>query len=567
MDIDVFRRRLEWLIAFRVAVVTFAFGGLLALDIQKLSSLSEPGNAVILGLIVGTYMLTIVYSVALRAGWNLDRLATIQVFIDFAIITVVVLLTGASQSVFSVLLFIAIIITAFIRGQTAAFGAAAYCSLLFGVIFLAEHQLIAPPLLDELTASKSVSESLFTVGINSGGAFLIAFLSGYLTEQLGGLESRLHREQLNVRQLERLNKDILASLNSGLITVDRQRRLIFYNTAAERIVGAPLYSNLGEPLEESFPTLSEILNEVESRGELKKGDQTPSRIERSFENESGDNLHIGVSVSVLSSARYTPSIRETEYDNGRILVLQDLTELSELREQKKRSERLAAIGRLAGSMAHEIRNPLASMKGSLELLESEMDTGQKSQEAELMDVVQRDVERLNNLVNEFLEYGRLRRLERDKINIRELLKSVLKLFENRDHGADVIFAVTEPLISDDYSVWIDREAIEQVIWNLLNNAVDAMEDQECGRERLLVELNESGSNRILIGIEDSGPGVPEDKREEVFDPFFTTKDSGTGLGLATSHRIIAEHDGELRLKEGRKLKGARFEISLPKTRE
>jgi signal transduction histidine kinase len=91
-----------------------------------------------------------------------------------------------------------------------------------------------------------------------------------------------------------------------------------------------------------------------------------------------------------------------------------------------------------------------------------------------------------------------------------------------------------------------------------------MEEQDSGRKRLLVELNESGSNRVLIGIEDSGPGVPDAKREEIFDPFFTTKDDGSGLGLATSHRIVTEHNGELKLEDGRKLSGARFEISLPK---
>lgn len=234
-----------------------------------------------------------------------------------------------------------------------------------------------------------------------------------------------------------------------------------------------------------------------------------------------------------------------------LITFQDLSHLKEMEAQLKRADRLAAAGQLAAGMAHEIRNPLASISGSVQLLME--DDKLEQQDRRLMGIVVREAERLNALLTDFLVFARPSPLCFESVDLAELLDELVVMV-----AADERFKDIE--LQKDYDSalewYCDRGQLRQALWNLLVNGAEAMEHGG----RLICGLD---SEAAAVFIEDTGPGIPDAIREKVFDPFFTTKDSGTGLGLATVHAIVEAHQGRLDLikAEGG---GERFVISMPR---
>jgi two-component system sensor histidine kinase PilS (NtrC family) len=211
-----------------------------------------------------------------------------------------------------------------------------------------------------------------------------------------------------------------------------------------------------------------------------------------------------------------------------------------------------------------------------------------NQEAEgLMDIILREVDRLDDLITDFLEYSRPSAISREQTDLRELVVDVLELFRNREQDITVEVVTdgeqvtpgeikspqtdssgtsTTPPTNSPWHAHVDQEAIRQVLWNLLNNARDAMNDDRTASPTIRISLSHE-ADKIQVAVEDNGPGVDDDHRDEIFQPFFTTREEGSGLGLATSHRLVTEHDGHLSVESSTHLSGARFVIDLPKSIE
>jgi two-component system sensor histidine kinase PilS (NtrC family) len=542
------RERLEGLMAFRVVIVTLLLGSAIAFDAQALSSLSDPKNLILLSLIVGTYLLTIGYAVLLRSEDNLVSLARAQVLNDMVVSVVLVFVTSGVDSLFTFLFFLNIISAAIVVGRGAALIMAGLTSMCLTTLALDATEVIELARFSTASSSRSLGNLAYIVGVNSVAAFLIALLSGYLSERLGRVAGELERQQFNVEELRALNRNILTSLSSGLITVDEARQIIFFNRAAEHITGLSSDEVYGESLAELFPKLSEALSRDMD------GTRTPSetRLEVEYERPDGKTAYLGFSVSVLRDSLGN--------DAGRIVIFQDLSEVKRLEEEKKRSERLAAVGELAAAIAHEIRNPLASISGSVEMLEAVGDL--EGEDRALMRIVVREVDRLDSLITSFLDYSRPKSLSREPTDIRRLIQDVTELFEKRSdvNGLELVLRLGEeeqPFIAD-----VDREAFRQVLWNLLNNAREAIAEVRGESHSTIVLQLAQTNGSLVLSVEDSGPGIDEDVKERIFEPFFTTKEGGTGLGLATIYRIVEEHDGTLRITAPKELDGARFEIVL-----
>jgi two-component system sensor histidine kinase PilS (NtrC family) len=287
------------------------------------------------------------------------------------------------------------------------------------------------------------------------------------------------------------------------------------NLVAAEILREPASALVGRPLAEVLPSLPDGDRRAPLRADLalRKG---------------GHEIYIGATVSALRDVH--------DEVIGKVINFQDLTELRRLELQSRRAERLATVGQLAAGVAHEIRNPLASISGSIELLRQ---TPQQSDDDRtLMAIVQREIQRLNVLIGDLLDYANPRPMQAVDFDLGSLVEETLRVARAEPAFEDVELAadVEQPL-----TVHADPAKLRQVVWNLVRNARDAA---KLGGKHVRVEARRENGD-ATIAIRDDGPGIAKELVARIFDPFVTTKDKGTGLGLATCHAVIAEHNGRI----------------------
>jgi two-component system, NtrC family, sensor histidine kinase PilS len=542
--------RVQGLMLARVLIVTALLGSALFLDVDALSDLSNPGTATELGIIVGTYALTIAYALAVRAGVTSRRFVPAQLALDVLLCALLVLATGGlRQSVFIFTIYLPIIGAALVAGRAAALWCATAVAAI--LVYLSGIDLLlwsAPSPFARPNIHAPTTGLLFEASLKISFAYLLAWVSGQLAAQLGAAEQEIARQQLSLRDLRTLNEDILSSLQSGLVTLDASGRIIFFNRAAELITGLRAADTFGLPVEAVFAESDTLLRARDPAERM-----IERRLEQPYRRADGQEIYLGFSISPLRHAGAG--------ERGQIVIFQDLTEIKALEAQAKRAERLATLGQLAAAMAHEIRNPLAAISGSVEMLE--MLATLTDDERALMQIILREVGRLNELITQFLDYSKPRSLRLEQVDVEVLIEDVLTLCRHRAPG------VTLELVRQDEAraeVRADREALQQVIWNLLNNAVEAMSPLEGQGEPAGAVRVELGWEEALlrIAVEDDGEGIPEALREQLFEPFFTTKAKGTGLGLAIIARLIEDHGGVITLEPPQSLRGARFVVRLPR---
>ncbi|AWV90573.1 two-component system sensor histidine kinase NtrB [Bradymonas sediminis] len=537
------RERLGVLLAFRVAIVTILLGGAVVTNASALSSLADPENLTFLSLIVGTYLLTIVYAVGLRFVRNLKVLAVLQIAGDMLLTAILVIATGGLDSLFVFLFYITIINAAGVAGRRTALLAATATAVVFIYLALGATQILVFPDIEVMRTQRTTGALLYEISLHISAAYLVAILAGYLANRLGEVTGELERQHSNVVELRALNANILESLNSGLLTINTDDRIIFFNRAAEDITGHTASEAYGNPLAKVFPELADRLGE----------NPDMPRLESNYTRPGGDEICLGFSVSPLLNSQHQNA--------GRIVIFQDLSEVKKLELENKRAERLAAIGQLAASIAHEIRNPLASISGSVEMLESMADLDED--DAMLMRIIVREVDRLNHLITDFLDFSRPRPLNIVDTDLIKMTGEVIGLFQNKKSDAHLQVDLEFPDDLDAAPAPVDREALRQILWNLLNNAREAMPDADgAGRIRVSIARTDA-QTQWRISVEDNGPGIPAPQLERIFEPFFTTKETGTGLGLATIHRLIKQHDGRIHAAQSDDLGGARFDIEFP----
>lgn len=354
--------------------------------------------------------------------------------------------------------------------------------------------------------------------------YLTAFMSGYLAERLRSQDEQLADASRALRRARLETDDILRNLNSGLLTVDSAGYIVYFNHAAERILGYAEEQVRGMRFDETFaermPALSGCLSQA-----LNSGITLPRR-ELTILKPDGETIPLGLSTSVLTE--------EAGELRGVIAIFSDLTEAKELEEKVRANDRLAAIGELSASIAHEIRNPLAAISGSVEVLQNELRLTDEN--GRLMELILKESARLNVILNDFLSYARIGRPAYNKVEVlhvvsevRELLKlnervpTNVKLLVETDTDAAVLYAVG------------DEGLLKQLLMNLAMNAVEAF-DGEPGQVVFRV-IGGSQREAITLQVVDNGPGIPQSVMSRLYEPFFSTKKHGTGLGLAIVHRI------------------------------
>jgi two-component system sensor histidine kinase PilS (NtrC family) len=505
------RTRLTYVMLFRVGLVTLLLASALVAEVGAgADEQTSPIVSTLFWLIVATYGLTIIFALALPRVAHVGRLAAVQVGSDLALTTILVHLTGGAESAFAFMYILVIVGAAFVLGRGALVAAGAAVLLYVGVGIEATG-----------VPMRTLIRSL---AVNAVAFAATAALATRLATELRRAGEHIASQGLKLRDLAALHEDVIRGLTSGLVTVGRDGRVLTFNAAAAEIVGRPATEAIGRPLDEIMPGLAALQASV-GDGALRRGEVTQV-IAGGHERRT-----LGVSLS--------PLVDSNGRTVGRIVNFQDLTELRRMEVAMQRAERLAAVGRLAAGIAHEIRNPLAAISGSIELLRQTADAEaapprMPGENRELMSIVIREVDRLNGLITELLEFARPRALETERLDVAATMAEMLKVFENDKRLGDArVELVTDgaPLVE------ADAAQLRQVVWNLLRNAAEAAPGQP-----IRVEVRAEGE-LVALTICDRGPGIAAEHRARIFEPFFSTKDGGTGLGLATVHRIVDEHKG------------------------
>ncbi|MGV3620463.1 MAG: ATP-binding protein, partial [Archangium sp.] len=491
--------RLLWLTFFRTVVTTLIMGGL---ALQLVGDRSRPdlslGDVASFGLIGASYVFTLINGVLLRAGRVGRSAAWVQIPFDVLLAGAVVFVTGGARSPFAFLFLVSIIGAAVLLGTRGAvaglLGAAVGYSLVVG------WQLSSAPYLDR----RLVSE----VGVQLLAQLLIAVLAGYVGEQLSRTGGSLSARERDLRALTVLQNEIVRAMPSGLVTSDAYGLVSFANPAAEAIFGVPTPSMLGSSLDAIIPG---AINAPRGR-----------RIERRVTTPRGE-LILGLSVTPLAGGE------------GLLVVFQDLTELRRVETELERIDHLATLGRLSAQLAHEIRNPLAAMRGSAQMLVSDAAGGATSER--LAKLIVRESDRLAELVEGYLKLARPPPPRLAPTRLDEVVRETLELLRS-----DPSFAAVQ------VEEWVapvtaacDASQLKQVLINLLRNGAHAVQPSR-GRLRVAVD---SKDGVPVVEVWDSAGAIAGEDLPRIFEPFFSRSKGGSGLGLSTVQTIVQAHGGRI----------------------
>lgn len=532
-------RKLVWLTLTRLVLVscllTLASTFIYRAQVEELGIVEQ---SLFIAILV-SYAASLAYLFVLRKSKQVSpRFAFVQALGDVAFANVVVYLTGGTESIFVFLLPLCVVSAANVLTRRSALIASAVACLLFVFFTIGQQQQWLPaPIL--AATSANTSRLLGLLLIDLGAICLTGLLAGYLAEQL-----RKAREALVVREeayqaLEQLHEDIVRSVPSGILTIDGQGRVSSLNPAAERILGQGAPGLLGRPVGEVLPFWHDDLAGWASRA---SGD-----FEAELSVPSGERRWLGVSAAPLIAPNRVA-------DAGLVISLSDLTDRHAMAEAVQRSEKLAALGQLSAGLAHELRNPLASMSGSVQLLSESAQLD--AEDRRLMDIVLREADRLDALITDFLRFARPRPLQPGHFDLARAIHTSLALLRNRP--TDKAFTIVESL-PESLPFFGDADQLGQVIWNLLVNAAQALR-QEGGDIRVTAQRLSDGAVEIVVS--DTGVGIAERHLSSLFDPFFTTKQGGTGLGLSIAHGIVQAHEGRIEVTS-REGAGTTFRVVLP----
>ena len=337
-----------------------------------------------------------------------------------------------------------------------------------------------------------------------------------------------------------IKDEVVNSLPVGLIATDKDGRIAFYNSAAERITGLDLAQARGKEPDTFLPS--------HLCGLTKNLDLGEPISEREMECEFTENKVVPVSISA------SRIINEEDQFVGQVLIIRDLGEVRHLQDEIRLKEKLAAIGGLAAGVAHEIRNPLSSIKGIASYYKSKFADG--SEDKEMAGVMIAEVDRLNRVISELLEFAGPAKLNRKPSDMNELLKHSARLVEQEAAAQKIGMQLN--LTSDSVIADVDPDRLTQCFLNLFLNGLQAMESGGL----LSVSTSTGATGTVVIDIRDNGPGISAEDISKIFDPYFTTKANGTGLGLAIVLKIIEAHDGQIRVRSNTG-QGTVFSITLP----
>jgi len=539
--------RLQLFMGTRLGVATLLLGGtlLIALEDQRGFDSFTPQFLVIL--IATIYGGSLVSSVWLLGSAHRDRVALAQVATDLLVTTGLVYVTGGPGSGFTFLYGVAVLMAAMVVGPISARFTGAAAIALYSSVSISLAAGWLPPPVDQSSDAYllPLTELAYAGLLNLLGLLLVTLLAGNLSARLLTAGGALRLAEASAATLARLNDDIVRSLSSGLLSTDLEGRIRTINPTGLEMLGVTADALIGRVVSEWLEIDMKLL--VGSQNETSVG---VARAEGSARRSDGTRAPIGYSISRLTNIDGTAI--------GALVLFQDLSEIARLRDVAARQERLAVLGRLSAGLAHEIRNPLGSISGSVQLVRESPDLDEE--ERKLLGIILDEVERLDDLVSTMLQVGRPREPQRSDEDLRQTVDTVVEMARRGPAAAKGV-TIDRRVPPEPVPAWVDRDQVRQVLWNLVKNALQASPPGTVVRVK--TALNPDAS--AVLEVSDEGQGIDSSQRDKVYNMFYSERTHGAGIGLALVRQIVDAHGGTIEI-QSEQHQGATFIVTFP-TRE
>jgi two-component system, NtrC family, sensor histidine kinase PilS len=482
-----------------------------------------PGrNQAVLAVALAIVVLSSVVLLLSRPSVRPRQLAWLISLLDLAIVTAVVASTGGARSMFAFLYVMLVTAACVTLSRTggltiAAIASSLYTALVFGRTVFPMTSFFEVP-------EESTALEIMTMFANGATFLVVAIVAGGFAERFRSTRAELEAQRKNLENLEAFKDLVFESVGTGLIAIDGEQRITAFNRTAAIITGVPVNRAMGRRWHTVF---GDVVSLSAIEAAVAAGHGAGTRQELTLQREEGPGTPVRMTFSALVGADGERL--------GLICACDDLSTIRAMEDRLRHADRLATLGRLSANIAHEIRNPLASLTGAIEVLASQGPTGELRER--LANIVLKESGRLNTILRDFLEYARPAPLARARVNVCETIDEILVLLEHREEAA-AVKVVRELPASLEWDV--DSQQFRQAMWNLCLNAVQAMPD---GGELRVSARAEDDS--LVVTVEDSGHGIGGSDVAHVFEPFFSTRPGGSGLGLALVHRILQDHGGDV----------------------
>ena len=528
------RNWLAWLSRARILAITCVLGIEFTI-VNYTPAVNAPMRLIVM--LVATWYTVAAFFIVLQRVWQESAVqARLQVLTDLAFTTALVYLAGGVDASFNFLYPLIIIIASVMLPAYWSYCIAAVAFICFGgVVELSYFGVIR----SYSASSPDLRSIQIVIAVNLVAFLAVAYLASRLSARFRSMRVQYEKQQSDLDALRVLHSTIVRSISGGLITTDLNGTVTLVNPAAERLLDRKSGDCVGK-------SLTELL------GSTPPAPTYGTRPEMRYVTPAGVQKMFGLSASSL--------VGDSGFD-GFVYSFNDLTEIRRLESEVRKQDQLAAVGRLAAGIAHEIRNPLTSIGGSAMMLRESATLD--DEQAMLMDIVIRESERLNNIVTDFLTYARERESHFEPVNLVPLLEDTICLLRSREEIHAGYVTVTTDFCSPDAWTVADGDRLKQVVWNICHNALRAMTelDKDKTKQHVLhVRLEESG-DEWRIGLRDNGPGMRPQQLEKLFEPFQSEFSGGTGLGLAIVYRIVQQHEGKISV-ESQVGKGTELTVSL-----
>jgi two-component system sensor histidine kinase PilS (NtrC family) len=547
--------RIVFLTGFVILVIAFERNSLQETPIVPLSAV-----------LCAAYFLALASALFQRIGMNLLSIAWFQVMGDLCVIGGIIFTTGGVESPLSFLFLFVIVASSVMLPRAACYLTASGASIIYGLLVDLEYFNVIQPIyfFPKSTVSFQGAYLFYTIAINIASFFSVAYLSSILDNRLRLIKDELQNKNIDFKKLQEFHRNVVQNMVNGLMTTDLEGRVTAVNIACESITGYSLSESIGKHCYQLLPM------EEMSRLFTYKGDSIsmPYHMEGECARKDGEAILISLKISHLLSPEADLKKNLEQQVEGYICVFEDRTKIHKMEEKMKQSEQLAAVGKFSAGLAHEIRNPLASLSGSIQVLKETLVTDEDQQR--LMNIVLKETERVNNIVTDFLSYAQPRKSKTTVIDLTQLLQDIVILMKNsNEYDPSINIQLVAP--PDHIIIQSEEAQIKQMIWNLCINGIQAMD--KSGNLTMTVRKVEGYQHKkfqtdrrgVVIIVEDQGRGISPEEQESIFDPFFTTREEGVGLGLPTVKQIVERFAGYIGV-ESELGRGTCFDIFLPQER-
>jgi len=507
------RNWLTWLVKVRLLILTV----LLAIELAVIRLTPSPVpiapflTAMLLWFVLSLFFLFLI------SVWAESRLqAILQVMSDLVMVTLIVHLTGGIDSSLNFLYPLVIVVACMLLPRSYGFLSAGLAFILFGTVLELDYYGVIPSFSNTHPKSQALQVVMF---VNLFAYFAIAYLAGLLVTKLRQADLRLQDASGALENLQALHENIVQSMSGGVIATGLDGRITLVNRSAQHLLESSEDELRGRPVTDLFldplPHVGSGRSDAEVRYTSANGFRKTFRVMASA-------LNVNVPGEL-----------------GFVYTFDDLTEVRRLEREMRLQDRLAAVGRLAAAIAHEIRNPLTSIAGSVSMLSDA--PALTDEQRTLLQIVTRESERLNGIITDFLAYSRGKQYRFERVNLLPILQDTLTLLEHRLTAENSGVRLRRVLPVSEAWALADGDKLKQVFWNFSENAVRAMKGTGGTLTAALVERGADWE----ISFSDTGPGINPQQTEKIFEPFQSNFEGGTGLGLAIVYQIVQAHEGKV----------------------